>query len=426
MNRVVCLPAHLLPNVLNPDAFYFSMYSVPKSPQIGYVASRLRTYVERAGLRPDANTWDFTTFALSVSAADKAICRATSPNGWTRQINLQLAVHDVPLWQGLKSKLETMLKFLTGDYWFLEFIADPKPLPCARKRKVYNADCVALLSGGMDSLVGVIDLVSEHHAPLLFSHIVRGNDAIQSFFAQQISPHSGFFHWNEAIKLPSTAHGESSTRARSIVFFAFAALAATGLPTFFNQKKDIYVAENGFISLNVSLNPARVSSLSTKTTHPIYMDHLRGIWGELGLNLLLNTPYKFQTKGEMLINCQNQTLMKRLIGHTVSCGKYAVHKLTHCGRCVPCVVRRAAFQKADIPDTTQYVYQALRNAGHGRHPNDIGAMAMQCVMADRPNFIAKVLGEFAFANHTDRSNFIDVYKRGLFEVKDFLEKQSII
>ena len=426
MNRVVCLPMCLLPDVLDPDTLYFSMYSVPVSSKIGYVASCLRTHVERAGLRPDANTWDFMTFALSVSAADKVISRATSPNGWTRQINLQLAVHDVSLWQRLKPKLEAMLKFLTGDYWFLEFALDHMPLPYARKRKVYNADCVALLSGGMDSLVGVIDLVSEHRTPLLFSHVVRGNSAIQEYFAQQISPKSGFCHWNEAIKLPTTAQGESSTRARSIVFFAFAALVATGLPPFFNQKKDIYVAENGFISLNVSLNPARVSSLSTKTTHPIYMDYLRNIWDELGLNLLLNTPYKFKTKGEMLINCKNQTLMKQLISHTISCGKYAVHKLTHCGRCVPCMVRRAAFQKANIPDTTRYVYQSLRNAGHGRHPNDVGAMAMQCAMAKRPDFMTKVIGEFTFANYTDRSDFISVYKRGLLEVTEFLERQSIL
>lgn len=426
MNRVVCLPAHLLPNRLNPDAFYFSMYSVSPSSLIGHVASRFRTYVERAGLCPDANTWDFLTFALSVSAADKVISRATSPNGWTRQIHLQFAVHDVSLWQGLKSKLEAMLKFLTGDYWLLEFIVDSMPLPCARKRQVYNADCVALLSGGMDSLVGVIDLVSERHAPLLVSHVVRGNGAIQRAFAQQVSPHSGFFHWNEAIKLPSTAQGESSTRARSIVFFAFAALATTGVPAFLNQKKDIYVAENGFISLNVSLNPARISSLSTKTTHPVYMDHLRSVWDELGLNLSLNTPYKFHTKGEMLIHCKDQILMRRLIGQTVSCGKYAVHKLTHCGRCVPCMIRRAAFQKAGILDTTKYVYQSLRNAGHGRHPNDIGAMAMQCVMAERQDIMAKVIGEFAFANCNDRSNFMSVYKRGLLEVKDFLKSQAIV
>lgn len=426
MNKVVCLPSSLLPKVLASDTCYFSMYSVSDISRAGYVASKLRTHVERVGLCPDVNTWDFATFALSVSAADKAISRATSPNGWTRQINLQFAVHNVPLWQGLKPKLEEMLKFLTGDYWLLEFVVDPSPLPHARKRKVYDADCIALLSGGMDSLVGAIDIVGSQHKPLLVSHIVRGNAAVQQYFVRQVSPQSGFFQWNEAVSLPPEVQGEGSTRARSIVFFAFAALAATGLPPFFNQKKTIYVAENGFISLNVSLNPSRVSSLSTKTTHPVYMNYLRNIWDELGLNISLDTPYKFYTKGEMLINCSNQRLMRKLIDNTVSCGKYGVHKLTHCGRCVPCMVRRAAFQQAGIPDTTKYVYQSLRDAGHGRHPNDVGAMAMQCAMSKRQGFLSKIIGEFAFANQQERSGYINVYLRGLLEVTRLLERHFIL
>lgn len=426
MNKVVCLPEAMLPRILDSGTCYFSMFSVPTIPGVGYVASRLRTCVERAGLRPDVNTWDFTIFALSVSAADKAINRQKSSNGWTRQIHLQLAIHDLPLWQGIQSQLETMLKFLTGDYWSLDFVHDSQPLPFAKTKKVYNADCVALLSGGMDSLVGAIDLVSKHRNPLLVSHTVRGNGMTQQSFARQISPNGEFCQWNEAIKLPPNAQGEGSTRGRSIVFFAFAALAATGLPIATNQPKEINISENGFISLNISLNPSRVSSLSTKTTHPVYMNYLRNIWQTLGLNLILKTPYQFWTKGEMLRNCMNQNLLRTLLGSSVSCGKYGVHKLTHCGRCVPCMVRRAAFQAAGIQDTTRYVYSSLLGAGQGLHPNDVGAMAMQCVMSHRPDFLGKVLGEFAFATQLDRPKFIDVYTRGLSEVEQLLRAHSVI
>lgn len=426
MNKVVCLPQTLLPSVLDPNTYYFSLFSVPALPEVGYVASQLRAGVERAGLRPDVNTWDFTIFALSVSAADKAVSRQKSPNGWTREIYLQFAIHDLSLWQGMQAQLEAMLKFLTGDYWTLDFVRNNQPLPFARTRKAYNADCVALLSGGMDSLVGAIDLVDQHKKPLLVSHIVRGNEQIQQSFAETVSPHCGFCQWNEAIKLPKSTQGEGSTRGRSIVFFAFAALAATGLPISIRQPKKIYVAENGFISLNISLNSSRVSSLSTKTTHPVYMDCLRKIWQALGLNLSLETPYRFCTKGEMLRSCRNQTVLHQLLGNSVSCGKYGVHKLTHCGRCVPCMVRRAAFQAAGIQDTTRYVFSSLLNACRGRHPNDVGAMAMQCVRARRPDFLGKVLGEFAFASQDDRPAYIDVYKRGLSEVEQLLQVHSVL
>lgn len=428
MNKVVCVPRAMLPNILAPDTVYFSMYSVSNSPHVGHVAAQLRKQVEQAGLCPEINTWDFTTFALAVSAADKAIRRVESPNGWTRLINLQLAVHDVSLWQRLTLKLETMLKFLTGDFWTLEFVADNEPLPGAKTPISHNADCIALLSGGMDSLIGAINLVSNGKKPFIVSQTVRGNKPLQDQFARHLVQSKEFCQWSGTIKLPKSRimAGEGSTRGRSIVFFAFAALAATGLPISGNQSKEIIVSENGFISLNISLNPSRVSSLSTKTTHPVYMDYLRHIWQALGLNLVLVTPYQFCTKGEMVRNCMNQSLLRTLLGSSVSCGKYGVHKLTHCGRCVPCMVRRAAFQVAGIQDTTRYVYSSLRGAGHGLHPNDVGAMAMQCVMSHRPDFLGKVLGEFAFATRLDRPKFIDVYIRGLTEVEQLLRMHSVI
>ena len=47
---------------------------------------------------------------------------------------------------------------------------------------------------------------------------------------------------------------ESTTRGRSFLFFALAALAASGL----GGQPVIYVPENGLISLNVPLDPLRV------------------------------------------------------------------------------------------------------------------------------------------------------------------------
>ena len=68
----------------------------------------------------------------------------------------------------------------------------------------------------------------------------------------------------------------------------------------------------------------------------------------------------------------------------------------------------------------------MRDAGHGRHPNDVGAMAMQCSMSKRQDFLAKVIGEFAFANQQERNSYIDVYKRGLLEVTKLLKRHAII
>ncbi|MGX9148178.1 hypothetical protein [Mesorhizobium sp. 128a] len=43
---------------------------------------------------------------------------------------------------------------------------------------------------------------------------------------------------------------------------------------------------------------------------------------------------------------------------TVSCGKWK-RKSQQCGHCVPCLIRRSAFAKAGITDTTNYQYPDL-------------------------------------------------------------------
>lgn len=424
MKNVMCMPGAQFPSVLDPHSQWISMYStLIAGGNVGYAAPNLKTYVEKAGLRPDVNTWDFVTFALAVSAADRTVLREQSPNGWTREINLTVAVHNCGLWNEMRSDLVSMLRFLTGDYWELSFVTDHSKVPCAKREKQYSEDCVTLLSGGVDSLVGAIDLVACGRNPILVSHTVRGNKPAQELFATRISPHGTHFSWNQVIESAS-GHGERSTRARSIVYFAFAALAATGIRAQAGGRREIVIAENGFISLNLSLNPGRVSSLSTKTTHPVYMDKLQIIWDRLGLNLKLTMPYKFKTKGEMLCDCRNQDLLKELLGSSTSCGRFAVYKLRHCGRCVPCMVRRAAYIKAGFEDDSDYVYEDLSRAG--KDPKDVGAMAVRCLQSGRQDFDAKIAGNFAFARIDERKNFIDMYKRGLKEVQNLLQIYHVI
>jgi hypothetical protein len=59
-------------------------------------------------------------------------------------------------------------------------------------------------------------------------------------------------------------------------------------------------------------------------------------------------PLLYKTKGEAVMECRNRALLKALFLDAVSCGKRA-HRVswirrtaTHCGRCVPCLYRRAA------------------------------------------------------------------------------------
>lgn len=60
---------------------------------------------------------------------------------------------------------------------------------------------------------------------------------------------------------------EDTTRSRSLMFFAHAIVLASGI----GHHVDLYVPENGVISLNIPLTVMRLGSLSTRTTHPYFM-----------------------------------------------------------------------------------------------------------------------------------------------------------
>ena len=94
--------------------------SAEKSSQ-GSAGATLLKRVQRAKLSPEPRAWDLLSLALSVIYADTAARRGDSPDGWTRQIALKVAVSDSDFWMAQRSLIEDQLKFLTTDIWKLEF-----------------------------------------------------------------------------------------------------------------------------------------------------------------------------------------------------------------------------------------------------------------------------------------------------------------
>ena len=119
------------------------------------------------------------------------------------------------------------------------------------------------------------------------------------------------------------------------------------------------MCENGFISINPPLTGTRLGSLSTRTTHPVFLGLVQRLLDAAGLRVRVENPYQLKTKGEMLRECENKTLLRAHASETTSCGRFKQFGYTHCGRCVPCLVRRAAFRASGMTDKTKYVYVDL-------------------------------------------------------------------
>jgi hypothetical protein len=418
MTRIHSFTQNDIPARFEDDVLYFELFSntVSEAIPIGLpLPSKLRKY----RIVPTVFAMDFAAFALSVVATDKAVSRADTADGWTRKVDLTVSLCDPASWTVQKGNLEKMLRYLTGDFWSLTFLPVDSPMKKQRRKPVQvENDCVCLLSGGVDSLVGAIDLVAEGSNPLFVSQIVRGDAEHQKQFAAALGT-DNHFQWS-AGKL---AREEGSTRARSIMFFAFAALSACALKAS-GERVRIVVPENGFISLNTPLDTNRIGSLSTKTTHPVYMAMLQEIWDAIGINAELVLPYKYKTKGEVLKECRNQALLKQLVFDSNSCGKYQRHNLQQCGVCVPCLVRRAAFLEAGLRDVTTkgYVNENLKRSDS----HDLVAVALAVKQVELQGVERFIKSSLSFANGEERRELLSVVSRGIAELNNLLRSYEVI
>lgn len=428
MTRVFCGPKDHIPLRREVGVEYVSMYEHDGLPDVSTVGTALIKDILASGVAPSCRSWDFLTLALAVNAADNVLERAPSPDGWTRQIELHVVLHEPEPYQALANEIEQALRFLTGDFWKLTFADGGYPPPRPKAPVMFDADCVCLLSGGLDSLVGALDLTEAGHRPLLVSQTAKGDKETQSLFAKGLCGNERHLQWNQNIR-PKVEDIEGSTRGRSIGFFAFAAVAADHLATVkvaLPRPVEVVVPENGLISLNVPLNPGRVGSLSTKTTHPVFMERLQKLWDALGIPAVLRLPYATMTKGEMMAACQVRNVLAQVASQSTSCGRFVRNGYKHCGRCVPCLVRRASFIRADIADDTSYVYPTLRGAQLENDPNDIGAVAAAILKVEQSGVRVLTAGQLSFAEPSRRREFEGVVQRGLAELGVLLRQHHIL
>ena len=335
------------------------LYDHTNNPTHGFVGAALKNLILQRKLLPAPRAWDLLSLALAIISADLAGHRDHSPDGWTREFDLTVSVVDPQFWSANTSIIEKLLAFLTTDCWTLHFIEGGiSPVP--KRTPIFpEEDCVVLLSGGLDSYVGAIDLVSAGAKPFAVSQTVRGDAKNQRFFAAEIGGGLSHLQMNHDAVIPNSENPPSQ-RARSIIFFAYGVFVATTLARYHaGEEVPLYVCENGFIAINPPLTGGRLGSLSTRTAHPVVLSLLQQLLDAAGLRVHIVNPYRFKTKGEMLRECADQCLLEAHAFRTTSCGRFKQFGYKHCGRCVPCLVRRAAFHAWKSEDSTYYKYNDL-------------------------------------------------------------------
>jgi len=426
---------HLLPppsNGVVPVLMYGARPPVRGTCSIG---GPVRNDVRRLGAPVSRAGFDLLTIAMAVTAADTFVDKAQADDGWARDLRLTIPIADPDLWNPTIPILQKALHFLSGDIWNITLLPDgPRQLPSQKRGHITvmaGHDCVSLFSGGMDSGIGALDLLAQGRRPLLISHSYRGDSEKQIAIRSQLPVNVSRF---ATVANPISwlgAQTDVQMRTRSFNFLAYGTLVGATLAQLrvAGPPVELFVPENGLIALNPPMTRRRIGALSTRTTHPYFLGLFQQILDVVGLPVKVVNPYSLKTKGEMLIECLDQSALTQIVSDTVSCGKW---KRAHvqCGKCVPCIIRRASFHAAGMIDATNYNPKgqdlaSVMNDNTAR--DDLMAMILGARRLSRVDAARWVPQSGPLPTHRQtRDDLIDVAARGMKEVGAYVASLGLL
>lgn len=313
---------------------------------------------------------DLLLIAASVFAADRSTLRGERED-FARHLELSIPVVNVGRLQPIAGSIEDVLRLLSNDYWRIELRQGDGVVEAFPDIEKQDGK-VLLFSGGLDSLAAAIEFANA--GPLaLVSHVTRGRQTrnIQQRLAGMLAdsgttlPHYQFLVSSRDV--PGVDHDvEASQRTRSFLFLILAAIVARR----FGRRELLMIAENGQMAIHLPLSTARIGAFSTHTAHPDVLDAMQSILSRaLVGNYIISNPYVSFTKAEVVERVWRT--IRDAVPVSISCWRYArlPGGVTHCGECVPCMVRRVAIETHGA-DLTSYGRDAFAQNFSAMDPDD--------------------------------------------------------
>ncbi len=369
-----------------------------------------------------------------VYAIDRSVNRECySVDGWSRDFDVEIGLPDHVLFKAHEDEINNMLSFLTGDYWSCKFIkSNSFRMPSYKTTTIFDGITqVNLFSGGMDSLIGAIDYMSENLNGKVFlashydSHIAGPNSDQMKLKRFLKSKYDKRFIDIPAVMISPDLSQESTCRSRSMMFISIATIIAQ------YANCDIAIPENGSVSLNYPLSPSRRSSCSTRTTHPIFIRQFQNLLINVGIKISLFNPYEKKTKGEMVTECSDKDFLLRIVANSNSCGKRGRHQnmhdnktATHCGHCMPCMYRRAALIGKKDDTTYGNKFITLYNRKGTKLSEDFFAMLEFLKKDLKPKEIRRELIVAGMGGFPDLDDYVNLVIRTREEVSAMIRDDN--
>jgi hypothetical protein len=274
---------------------------------------------------------DLVVIMGSIYCADIGKHAGSNP----RLLSIDIPIHNPSLWYYHKEQVEDLAHWVSGDTYELLF-SQNKNAPFKEYTLPINFQLpTTLFSGGLDSLAGAYHnfkcgLESDYIGFINKDEEHTHQKKIGGFYKNVFSSVSKI-HLIEKPKIPKTHYTQAT---RSLLYIALAVANSH-----FNKSKDVYLYENGILSLNPEIS----GRFTTKTTHPKTLYKYNLLISSVGFEIKVNHPFMFNTKGQIIHKMNND--FKGKIKQTFTCGAGRSPGNSHkgqCGICVPFILRKVS------------------------------------------------------------------------------------
>lgn len=356
-----------------------------------------------------------------------------------RYFSALMSVSDKDKWNSVKGHLEGTLRFLTGDTFKFHFVQG-KSVRRKYKFRKKSKKCIALFSGGLDSLAGVKWLIDRKIEPVLISHpgmgLISGAQRELVILLRKIIGNQLIWHQIRATARPGSdlTAKEYTQFSRSFLYLTLGAIFALKLGI---AKKFIF--ENGIIALNIPLTQSRVYN-NTRTVHPrfiaMYQELLNLLFGH---HVTIENPFSTVTKGEV-VKLLDSPKFRDLVKTTISCPNVtrlrwrgiSISRTRHCGVCFPCIVRRVATHHANLWNYDA-LYEQDITAAYSKIPEEGRKLMFEMMDFSRqigriPNVYDafNVFPQFYSGGMVDPQKLFEMVERQVVQLKDFLTRRCHI
>lgn len=332
------------------------------------IPENVRRLLARNPLLADLWATAVTCFAVDQSLKRPPARAWRQGKEWVRHIRVEVPVRNPRWWTEHIHLVEKLLAWLTADHWSLRFHQDPRPQSAGAEPLITPERIVALFSGGLDSVCGVIQDAGTRKGPFRLVSVSTNSRMknLQQWVVDELNasrPVFGFSSFRLHLHVPTR---ESTARTRGFVFLTagVATAIAEGL-------RELRLYENGPGALNLALSHGQVGTQAARAVHPKTLRYMEELASAVlgGDRFTIVNPCFAMTKAEMVAGVPEG--YDPVLEATISCDTGFSHhggprgaSHPHCGGCTSCVLRRQALAAAESSVTTPLRGTPQRKAEH--------------------------------------------------------------